>query len=503
MIRTSYGSGSWTIVLSALLAIASVGSFAGCDTGSRSNSAATGTGSGGGTGGGGTGGGSTGQLTFGTVAIGSTATGQIIGPNGGGSVLAQIFTLAASGTQTVSVTSIKWTASGTINETRFSRAVVVQDANSNGVVDTAEAASSLGATNPAFSQDNGTTTVTFTTPLSLTAGTSNQYFLLFDSSGISTVTSADAGATVVTQVAAAADVVATAGGSATTAGGTFAGTQTVTLGIHDHLLLSEVAWTPTAGEFIEIFNPTPYAVPMTNYHITDVSQQQFKYWELPNGTGFAPLSTSTNSDWHMRFPSGFTINPGQVIVVAMDGAGFAGTTFTPAVPSGTPVLAMRNVATGQTAMLVFRGNSAFDFVAANNQGTTPVSYSSGSLTNGSGSNGEGIALFFWDGQANPVSALVTDIDYVFYGTPTTANARTNKTGESVNKTTTPTATGTFKSETPGANASAAGTGDSVARTNFVETGETGTNSNGFNGDDEMSEPGTNWTQGSTTPGTVP
>ena len=494
------GSRSWTFVLGVLLAACcSFGS--GCDTGSRAKAASTAPVTTTGGGGGGGGGGTTGQLTYGTTALTTVQAGQIIP----GTVHALTFTLQASGASAVSVTSMTFTASGTVNETRFGAAVVVEDANNNGTVDTAEAAASLGSTNPGFTANNGTCSIAFTTPLTLTAGQTRQFFLLLSGTAISPVTTTDAGATVITAVSAATSIAATAGGTATTAGGTF-GTQTVTLGIHDHLLLSEVCFTPTAGEFIEIFNPTPYAVPMTNYHITDVSHAgtgtQFQYWQLVNGgltPAFAPLSTSTDSDWSLRFPSGFTINSGQVIILAMDGAGFAALTFTPAVPTGTPVLAMRNVATGQTQMLVFRGNSAFDFQPANAQGATPVSYASGGLTDG----GEGVILFFWDGQATPVSALVTDIDYVFYGATSGANARTNKSTIAVNKTTTPTATGTFMNETPGAAAAVTGTGNSIIRTNFVETGETATGSNGFNGDDEMSEPGTNWTRGVSTPGTLP
>ena len=34
----------------------------------------------------------------------------------------------------------------------------------------------------------------------------------------------------------------------------------------DHLLISEFVVTPTAGEFIEIYNPTASAVDLTNYY---------------------------------------------------------------------------------------------------------------------------------------------------------------------------------------------------------------------------------------------
>lgn len=45
-------------------------------------------------------------------------------------------------------------------------------------------------------------------------------------------------------------------------------------------------------------------------------------------------------------------------------------------------------------------------------------------------------------------------------------------------------------------------GGGLRGNNFVEQGETSTGGNGFNGDDEMSEPGSNWTQGTPQPGVV-
>lgn len=496
-----------SLVLGAL--IACLGSFnAGCfNTGSRKNVAAVTSGTGTPPPGGGGVTPTTGQLTYAQVALGTSQAGQIAP----GTIHALTFTLQASGTSAVAVTSMTFTSSGTVDETRFGAAVVVQDANSNGIVDAAEAAATLGSSTPGFTSNNASTTIVFTTPLAIPAGTTNQYFLLLAGgagTGLNTVTKADAGATVVTTVSAATGILATAAGAATTAGGTFGGTQTVTLGIHDHLLISEVAFGGGAGatstEFIEIFNPTPYVVPMQNYHLTDVSPQQFKYWDIVNGgvtPPFGPFSTATNDDFTVRFPASFSINPGQVIVVALDGNAFSAVTFTPALPAGTPVLAIRNVATGQTQMLVFPGTGNFTFTPANAQGATPVTCPTAGLTNG----GEGVVLFFWDGATAPVKATVTDIDYVFYGTPNTANTRTNKSGLAINKTTTPTATGTYLTEVPGSEALlSGGTGDSVSRNNFVETGETATGSNGFNGDDEMSEPGSNWTRGSApSPGTLP
>lgn len=441
----------------------------------------------------------TGFLSYGLTSFSAIQSGSIVP----GTVLASIFTLQAKSASPVSVQSMTWTASGSVDETLFTRGVVVEDVNNNSVLETAELNVAVGQVNPAFAANDGRMTISYVTPLTIPANSARQFFLLLDGAGISPVTTALAGLTSGVSVAGASDIAATVSGSATTADGAFGSTQTVSLGIHDHLLISEVSWTPTAAEFVEIYNPTPYTVDMTNYHLTDVSHTggtagttNFSYWELVNGgvapaTAFAPASTTTNTDWHARFPAGFKIRSGEVVVVALDGAGFAATVFTPPLPAGTQVLALRNVAVGQTALLVFRGNSAFDFVAANADGAAPVSYPSAGLTNG----GEGLILYFWDGQAVPSSALVTDIDYVFYAgaAPSAINTRTNKSGISVNKTTAPAAVGTFMNETPGANVSTVGAANvTIVRKNFVETGETATGSNGFNGDDEMSEPPNNW-----------
>ena len=46
----------------------------------------------------------------------------------------------------------------------------------------------------------------------------------------------------------------------------------------DHLLLTEICVTPTAGEFIEIFNPTGAPVPLDDYYITDITD----YYNIVN-----------------------------------------------------------------------------------------------------------------------------------------------------------------------------------------------------------------------------
>src|SRR5262245_37806937 len=62
-------------------------------------------------------------------------------------------------------------------------------------------------------------------------------------------------------------------GGSTSTGGTGGGLS------GDHLLISEVAVAPEAGEFIEIWNPTGDAVDLTDYYLSDNST----YVDLASG----------------------------------------------------------------------------------------------------------------------------------------------------------------------------------------------------------------------------
>jgi len=86
------------------------------------------------------------------------------------------------------------------------------------------------------------------------------------------------------------------------------------------LLLTEYVTTPTFGEFIEIYNPNPVAVDLTNYYLTDAtSESNSKFYYnivLQDGSSHSGFS----SDFIVKFPSGATINPGEFQTVAIDGA---------------------------------------------------------------------------------------------------------------------------------------------------------------------------------------
>jgi len=56
----------------------------------------------------------------------------------------------------------------------------------------------------------------------------------------------------------------------------------------DHLLLSEIVVTPTAGEYVEIFNPTASTIDLTNYYMTDAtfSNGSVYYYNIVTGVDY-------------------------------------------------------------------------------------------------------------------------------------------------------------------------------------------------------------------------
>jgi hypothetical protein len=96
----------------------------------------------------------------------------------------------------------------------------------------------------------------------------------------------------------------------------------------DHIVLSEVAVTPTAGEFVEIYNPTVATVDLSTYYLSDylfrgnASSGPEYYWQLVNGS-LTP-SDDFPIDFLARFPDGTTIAPGQAYVISVGNSdGFA------------------------------------------------------------------------------------------------------------------------------------------------------------------------------------
>jgi len=223
------------------------------------------------------------------------------------------------------------------------------------------------------------------------------------------------------------------------------------------LLLSEVALAPSTEEFIEIVNPTATAIALDNYYLSDNGT----YFRLPAGT-----QSLDSGDFIARFKPGTMIASKGVITVALDTAA----SFTTA--SGV----------------------APTYSLADGTITTVASSGSPSLTNG----GEIIVLFSWDGTSD----LVTDVDIMLAGAPTSANGLVSKSGVTVKASTYKTDANTIANQ-----ASTPGSGKSTKRL-LLETGHETQNGtgNGVNGDDETSEQtGTTWDTAfsAPTPGLVP
>jgi MYXO-CTERM domain-containing protein len=170
------------------------------------------------------------------------------------------------------------------------------------------------------------------------------------------------------------------------------------------LLIVEVSAAPTPAEMIAIYNPGPTTIDLSNYYISDSDL----YYKITTST--APAS----GDFIAGFPAGATIAPGEKQYISIAGAECFKTAC------GT---------TGTfTGYGVYPTYEILSSTAANNSATVPdmvapftsAIASTHGLTNG----GEPIVLFFWD----KASTLVTDVDYVFFGTPSTSNPAVNKTG---------------------------------------------------------------------------
>ena len=223
--------------------------------------------------------------------------------------------------------------------------------------------------------------------------------------------------------------------------------------IVDHVVLCEAVVTPTTDEFIEIFNPTGAPIALDNYYLSDDED----YALLPGASGAGPAPSIASSDFIVQFPSGATIPAGGVVVVSFDGASFLVTFGFRAdfedhgVDAGTP-----------------------DMIATNVGGTA-------GLTNA----GENAVLFFWNGASD----LVTDVDMLNIGTPSTSNDIVDKTTISVDGPDADSTASLYLADafTMPQQAGDPGSGASTKRM-LLETGnETTGGGNGITGDDETSE----------------
>jgi endonuclease I len=222
------------------------------------------------------------------------------------------------------------------------------------------------------------------------------------------------------------------------------------------LLISEVAITPTAGEFIEIYNSGGTAVDLTNVYLTDATFAGggTYYYQIVSGGG----GGGGFADFHARFPNGAMINAGAYQTIALNGSTNFNATYgvnptyelyeeVPASPDAIPD--MLEAVTG----------------SINGQGGL--------------SNGEVAVLYSWDGTSD----LVQDLDYVLWGDKVEA---IDKSGVMVNLS-------TYQNDTPITNQAVISTsahagGMSWQRNESLNEGvEVQVGGNGINNSDETSE----------------
>ncbi|RMG12090.1 MAG: hypothetical protein D6731_14555 [Planctomycetota bacterium] len=467
--------------------------LAACNSGS-SGKAYFGPGSGSpppGTGGGGGGGGV--DLTFTMVSLNqANQTGQLAQNT---NVVLAVFTLTAN-TQPLDVTQITFTNTGTLDETTFGQAQLYTDANNDQDI----AGETVLGTAPALAANDDPYVFTGLN-LSLPQGGPPVQVIL----AVPGVAAANVAPAHVTQfkvqVASPSDIVVSQG--TVTATGNFGMEVGPNLGIHTHLLISEVAPAVGVGstgamsaEFVEIFNPTSQAIALDNYHLTDASRNtnapgtntDFRYELLADPTGanttpntppFGPAANAGSSDFQLRFPAGASIPSGAFQVVAISDTGYRANYANAPAPTYYVLSPAAN--TTATPMRGWSGTGqTFNPVDGTND------YSQANLTN----TGEGVMLFTWDGAVAP--NVVTDVDYVYYGpaadpaTQTATNTQINKSGVTVNGT-------AYQNETPpNVTVGVPANTFSVKRTNWTENGEATMGGNGIGGHDEVGEPAANF-----------
>lgn len=239
-----------------------------------------------------------------------------------------------------------------------------------------------------------------------------------------------------------------------------------------HLLLTEVYSQIAMYELVEIYNPTDAAIALDDYYLADDAlYAQLAALDQPGAPAIAV------SDFIVGFPAGAAIEAGGVVVVALDGVGFA--SFFPAAAdyaidapgASTP---MRRVAVGADAQL--------------------------------SDQGEMIVLFRWEGIADRVQ----DIDLVLAGIPQASNRAVDKSAIAVD--------GPDGDAVPSEYAADAATipvfddvtsdAHSYKRIALEGLAEAATGGNGITGHDETSEQtSVTWGQGlsfsAPTPGVVP
>jgi hypothetical protein len=244
----------------------------------------------------------------------------------------------------------------------------------------------------------------------------------------------------------------------------------------DHLLLTEVAAIPTAGEFIEIHNPTAVPVDLADYYLSDfvlVFDPALNYWRMVDAA-LVP-DPSFPFDFLARFPDWASIGPGETLVVSID--------------DDVDFMAFWSSYAGTVAPdfeLHADGDLVPDMVDPGPQIVgAPFIQSDASLSNAR----EVVVLFRW----NPVSDLVEDVDIVQWSDvgPVFATISPNKTGVAIDGPDADDVESTYLADTPAQDQEVIATvleiGRTLRRVDLAEGSETAASGNGITGHDETSE----------------
>jgi hypothetical protein len=257
----------------------------------------------------------------------------------------------------------------------------------------------------------------------------------------------------------------------------------------DHLLITEFCVTPTAGEFVEIHNPTDLTIDLTDYYLADyIYNNDNDYVNIVDST-----DTGHYQDFLAQFPAGASIGADEYQTIAVDDTNFYDT-----------------YGVWPTYELNPSGEDDGDAIPDMLNGGVGGIGSSPGITNA----GESLLLFYWDG----VYDLVYDVDYVVWGDKaeaiykTTELCKDSKTDGDEDPT-------CYLNDTPVENQEVvnADGGDDQPHTYGMtaqredpdnEASETSTGGNGITGHDETSEDlsvaGGSWTvDGTATPGGPP
>jgi hypothetical protein len=195
------------------------------------------------------------------------------------------------------------------------------------------------------------------------------------------------------------------------------------------LMLTEICVTPTAQEYAEVWNRS--GAPLTlNTGVTIgvdngagqgayfISDANLNYWEAVNG----PITGGGAGDGIYQFPTGFTLAPNQVAVVVGSADDFFADAAVAALfpggyndfiaQPGSPML-FESLPEGLAQSVLTP-----DMIVVTTAATSGLSFTNG---------GESCHVYFWNGQSD----LITDIDTVCFGAPSTANDPPNKSAATI------------------------------------------------------------------------